>query len=137
MFGDVAFAQAPFASLGGNTFGGSVSETASVSDASTALFVAGRAVNEAVSSVAEQSVIATLLATNAEAASALDAPDTLNNIFNADIAAFASGVDNYAGTADYTVTQDEAASGLDAQSAQASYLVSISEAVRALATEPA
>ena len=101
MFGDVAFAQAPFASLGGNTFSVSVSESSSVVDSIDTLFTAGGLIDENVLATTSQSVLTSFVATNAETASAGDVFDTLNNTFNVTIPETAIGVDTLVGQVDF------------------------------------
>ena len=85
MFGDVTFAQAPFASQGGSTFAVAISETGSGVDAINALFTAGGLIDENISALDSVSVQSDFVAVNAETASGVDSVDTLNNIFNVDI----------------------------------------------------
>jgi hypothetical protein len=53
VFGDVAFAQAPFAALGGATLLSSVAETATASDSITQETRAGSLIQESLSALAE------------------------------------------------------------------------------------
>jgi hypothetical protein len=95
MFGDVTFAQAPFASQGGNTFAVAISETGSGVDAINAIFTAGGLMLESASGIDSVSVRSNFVATNAETASGVDSINTLNNIFNVAIPEAASGVDAF------------------------------------------
>ncbi len=71
MFGDVTFAQAPFASLGGNTFVATQGEAATASDSFEApSVVRGKRIDEAAAGQDTGSVIATMVATQAETATA-------------------------------------------------------------------
>jgi len=75
MFGDVTFAQAPFASQGGNTFAVAISETGSGVDAVDAIFTAGGLIDENVSALDSQSVLATFVGLNEEFAFGIDIVD--------------------------------------------------------------
>jgi len=81
MFGDVAFAQAPFASQGGSTFAVAISETGAGIDAVDAIFTAGGLISETASALASQSALATFVGLTVEAASGVDSVDTINNTF--------------------------------------------------------
>lgn len=130
MLGDVAFAQAPFASQGGNTFSASVSETGSISDSLAApIVIYGGTVSEAISALAAQSGIATLVAANSESASGSDVFNTLNNIFNValfDIAT-ASGIENFSVQIDYSALILEVVIPTDTSLAQANLLATVAE----------
>ena len=93
MFGDVTFAQAPFASQGGSTFAVAISETGSGVDVVNALFTAGGLILESASSTDLVSVQSDFVATNAETASGVDSINTLNNTFNVSLPEAASGLD--------------------------------------------
>lgn len=130
MLGDVAFAQAPFASQGGNTFSASVSETGSI-DSSTAVssYIAFGAADESVSALAAQSVLATFVAASSESASGSDVFNTLNNIFNValfDIAT-ASGIENFSVQIDYSALILEVVIPTDTSLAQANLLTTVAE----------
>jgi hypothetical protein len=129
MLGDVAFAQAPFASQGGNTFNSSVSETGSI-DSSTAVssYIAFGAANESASALAAQSVLATFVATNSESASGGGAFDTLNNIFNVALLDGASGVDTTSVQVDFAAVVAEAATAIDALLTQTNFVATLAEA---------
>ena len=86
MFGDVTFAQAPFASLGGNTFSVSASETATAADSFAISSIAySGAVAETSSGQDAQSVSATFVATQAETATASNVQTVIVSV-NASIA---------------------------------------------------
>jgi len=101
VFGDVAFAQAPFAALGGATFSKAVSETASAEAQSSFVFKAGSLMQEFVSGIEAQTAVGTMVATASEAASGLDAVSSDNNVFNATQLAYASGVDAVTAQGDF------------------------------------
>jgi len=92
MLGDVAFAQAPFASQGGNTFNVAVSETgssASTPDIGSVIF--GGFITEGISALDSLSALATFVGINNESASGAAVFDTLNNTFNVLFSSAASG----------------------------------------------
>jgi len=71
VFGDVTFAQAPFASLGGNTFAVSATEAATATeDTAVSSTIRGGLMDEFSAAQETQSVIATMVATQAETSSA-------------------------------------------------------------------
>jgi uncharacterized protein YlxP (DUF503 family) len=129
MLGDVAFAQAPFASQGGNTFNVAVSETGSI-DSFTAIssYIAFGAANESASALAVQSTVTTFVATNSESASGSAVFNTLNNIFNVALLDGASGIDGISVQTDFAATVAEAVSAVDALLTQTNFVAAIAEA---------
>ena len=92
MLGDVAFAQAPFASQGGNTFNVAVSETGSIAstpDIGSVIF--GGFITEGASALASFSGPVVFSGINSESASGAAVFDTLNNTFNVLFSSAASG----------------------------------------------
>ena len=119
MLGDVAFAQAPFASQGGNTFNSAVSETGSIdSFNAVASYIAFGASDEAASALDSLSVLATFVADSSEAASGSDVFDTINNTFNVALVDGASGLDGITVQSDFVTAIAEAASALDTSISQ-------------------
>jgi hypothetical protein len=135
MLGDVAFAQAPFASQGGNTFNVAVSETSSIASSPDAIFTAGGLILEAASALAEQSVLTTFVGNNSESASGADVFNTLNNIFSVVLTDGASGVDTTSVQSNFVATVVENASAVAAFLSQANFSAAIAEAASADATQ--
>lgn len=131
MFGDVAFAQVPFASIAGKTYGVSISETGSVDSTVDSLFVAGGLIDENISALDSNSVVASFIAVNSEAASANDAVNTINNTFYVSIPETASAVDSLSSLGVYAGSVSESASGIDAYTTAAAFVASIAEAASA------
>jgi len=132
MLGDVAFAQAPFASQGGNTFNVAVSEAGSI-DSFNAIssYIAFGASDEAASALDSLSVLTTFAAINSEAASGADVFDTLNNTFNVVLVDGASGVDATSVQVDFAGIIAEAASAVDELFNQANFIAAVAEATSA------
>lgn len=128
MFGDVAFAQAPFASLGGNTYDVSVTEAGSGAEHSDSIFFAGGAILEAAQAHADAAVQANFLVAQAEFAVAFGAADTINNIFNAAVEDYASASEETTATAAIVVTVQEAVFAAEEHQAVADFVASIAEA---------
>ena len=129
MLGDVAFAQAPFASQGGSTFSASVSETGAIDSFTTvSSYIAFGASDEAASAVDTQSVLATFVADNSETASGADVFDTLNNIFNGLLSDGASGLDEITVQVDFVSAVAEAASAVDEFFSQTDFVAIVAEA---------
>ena len=128
MFGDVTFAQAPFAALGGNTFAVSTSEAAAATALTDVPSVSrGGNVDEAVAGQETQSVIATMVATQAETATAASVQSV--------IAAMLAGILEQAGVTDaqaaigtFLAAQAESTAGTATQSAGAVFSVAQAEA---------
>jgi hypothetical protein len=132
MLGDVAFAQAPFASQGGNTFNVAVSESGSIVDALSApIVIYGGTVSEAISALENFSVFATFVGQNSEAASGSDVFDTLNNTFNVVLSDGASGIDAILAQVDFVASIAEAASVVDELFSQADFVAAVAEAASA------
>lgn len=135
MLGDVAFAQAPFASQGGNTFNTAVSEAGSIdSFNAVSSYIAFGASDEAAAALDSLSVLTTFVGENSEAASGADVFDTLNNIFNVVLVDGASGVDNTSAQADFVAIVAEAAAAIDALLSQANFVAAVAEAASATDT---
>ena len=132
MLGDVAFAQAPFASQGGNTLSSSVFESGSI-DSSTAVssYIAEAALSDAVSALDSLSVLATFVAENSETASSADVFDTLNNTFNVLLSDGASGVDAISAQVDFAGIVAEAVSAAAELFSQAAFVTAVAEAASA------
>ena len=135
MFGDVAFAQAPFASLGGNTYALSVSESA-VADAVTDVITSrGGLISE--SSVAT-AVFANsgnfFQATVATSAVATDAQTAAIAVL-ASLAENATGSDEYSNAAEMYAGVAESSAATASFSATKTVLAAISELVAALAVQ--
>ena len=132
MLGDVAFAQAPFASQGGNTFNASVSETGAIDSFTTvSSYIAFAVLDEAASALDSQSVLATFVADNSEAASGADVFDTLNNIFNVLLSDGASGLDEITVQVDFVSTVAETASAVDEFLSQTNFVAAVAETASA------
>jgi len=132
VFGDVTFAQAPFAALGGNTYSFAVSESAvalASMDAETTL--GGVAEEAAAATDTVFNANNTLLATNSETVTA-----TSTQVARADVLALIAEL--VAGTATHTARTDvlaalsESAAGTASFSVSASVLAAISELATAL-----
>ena len=116
MFGDVTFAQAPFASLGGNTFSVSASETATAD----ALFAVSSiaysgTVSEATTGQETQSVIATMGAMQAETAAVTDVQSVIANML-ASMLEQTGATDAQAAIGTFLAARSESATATDAQS---------------------
>ena len=112
MFGDVTFAQAPFAALGGATVLSSVSEAATAAD-----------------SVSQESRAGALIL---ESIAASEAFVSLNNIMTAVRAELATATDTTAtAPSNFLATQAETATGTDTQTAIGTMLASISDSATA------
>jgi hypothetical protein len=135
MLGDVAFAQAPFASQGGNTFSSSVSEAGSIdSFNAVASYIAFGASDEAASALDSLSVLATFVADSSEAASGSDVFDTINNTFNVALVDGASGVDATSVQVDFAGVVAEAVAAIDALLSQTDFVAAVAEAASATDT---
>ena len=127
MFGDVTFAQSPFASLGGATYGVDVSETAVANNAQSVEVIYGGQSLEAAVALATQTAIANMFAARAESATATDTFDTLNNIFNVSRAESATASDTRSAAVTFLGAIVEAATGADAYISQADFAAAIEE----------
>jgi hypothetical protein len=132
MFGDVAFAQAPFASLGGNTFAVSVSETGSVVESSDQIFTAGGLINESALAVATQTVITSFVAASNETVSSAAVFNTLNNNFSVALSDGVSTGDQYASQVTFVGSRSETASSAAAFAGQSDLVGSVSETASAV-----
>ena len=152
MFGDVTFAQTPFAALGGATFGSAVSETAAVEAESNFIYISGGLMQEAASvleaqsssnntltssmaeasaALATQAVIANMFSAQAETASGLDTPNFAASTLNASQAEFASALDSPSAIATLLAFAEEAASALDIPNGGRLYVMAIEEGASA------
>ena len=127
MFGDVTFAQAPFAALGGNTFSAALSESATGSEHQDGETTKGGFQDESSAASALQTVLANMRASQAEAATGSDSVFNAANILNAVAAEFASGTAAQTNTANMLASQSEAAQGDDLPSATAVLYAALSE----------
>lgn len=76
MFGITAFAQAPFAALGGNVYNQALSESVAPADSVVSVLVHAPAISESIAVVDTQSVTQGLAAAISESASPSDTPST-------------------------------------------------------------
>ena len=149
MFGDVAFAQAPFAALGGRTFasalsesatgvdavsqesllGGNINEAGAVSDLFASLNNIMTAVNaETATATASQNFAAsTLVATQAETATGTDTPAAAPSTFNAALSESATATDAQSAIANMLAAIAETATGSDTNAGGLLVLVSVSD----------
>ena len=127
MFGDVTFAQAPFAALGGNTFAVSTADTATASVVFAAPSVSrGGRMDEASTGQETQSVIATMVATQVETAAAADVQSVIAPmVANALEQAGATDAQSAIGT--FLASQAESSAATDVQSAIGTFLAAQSE----------
>lgn len=132
MFGDVTFAQAPFAALGGNTYSFAVSESAvalSVLSAETAL---GGLLEESAAGVSTVSNFGNFFqASSSETATATDAQTAAIAVLAA-LAEQANASEAYTTVASVFATQAETATAADSSTRIATYLVALSELATAL-----
>jgi len=129
VFGDVAFAQAPFASQGGATLFSSVAESATGSDAYVQTFQAGALVQESVTATdvaANSNNI--LVAARAESAEATDSTNFAASILVASYYDGVSAEEEYSTAgSNYLVTVQEEATSSDEPSASAVLYAAIEE----------
>ena len=130
MFGDVTFAQAPFASLGGNSYFRTVEEAAAASATQTVDSVRGGLILETATGTAAQfSSGNSMLATVAETATAT-AAQTVIGALSAAIAELATGADTTSfGPSSLSASIAESATGTDLPSASSAVLAAIAEAI--------
>ncbi len=127
MFGDVTFAQAPFASLGGNTFAVSQSETTNALDLlGTPTVIKGGLQDEFTTGQESASVIATMIAALSESATASEVQSVIATMV-ATQAELATALDTLTNTANMLVSQSESVTGTDAVSAIGTMLVALAE----------
>ena len=147
MFGDVAFAQAPFAALGGRTLASAVDENAAGTEVVDSLSALGGLIDETatvfeseysasntltalmaetVAASAAQTVIARMLASQAEGAQATNT-QTANYNGHAALAESAQGTDAYAGNAELYAAITELASALDEVNGGRGFFVDVAE----------
>lgn len=128
MFGDVTFAQAPFAALGGATLAASLDESASVAAIVTAESNFGGSITEqatAISAVLNSNN--TLTATQAETVVGAATPNfAASTLFAAQVEA-STASDTNSAAATLFAAQAEAATASDTQSAIATLLAAITE----------
>jgi len=129
VFGDVAFAQAPFAAQGGATLFSSIAETATGSDSSTQIFRAGALVQELAAATASVINFNIGVVSRAEAATATDSTNFAASNFVADYYEGVSALDtsSTAGS-NYLVTVVETVTATDASSAIATLYAAVAEA---------
>lgn len=129
MFGDVAFAQAPFAALGGATLSSSVAESVTGADSVSQETLAGGIVQEAVSALATFLDLNNILtATAAESSTATASTNFAASTLLASQAESATGSDTVAKVAsNYLAAQAESVTATDAPSAIATLLAAIEE----------
>jgi hypothetical protein len=132
MLGDVAFAQAPFASQGGNTFNAAISETGSIASAIVNTYIGVATNAESVSALDAQSVLVAFASAISEAASGGGVFDTKNNIFNVLLVDGASGADATSVQVNFAGLIQEAASTAEILTSQADFVAAVLEAVSAV-----
>ena len=130
MFGDVTFAQAPFAALGGATVLSSVSEAATAADSVEQETRAGAVVQEFIAASATfVSLNNIMTAVRAETATATDVVAAAPSNFLASQAETATGTDTPAAApSNFLASQVESATATDAPTATAILLAAITEA---------
>jgi hypothetical protein len=157
VFGDVTFAQAPFASLGGNTFavsateaatatavtevpnlvrGGIMAEASAVQDSFVSQAVMRPTQEEFASAANTQSVIANMLASALEQAGATDAQTAIGT-FLASRAESASAADAQTAVGTFLAAQAETATGDDDMTRGLLVSVAIAESATGTATQVA
>ena len=129
MFGDVTFAQAPFAALGGRTFASALSESATAdSSVSQESQLGGRVDEDAAASAVFVSLNNIMTAARAETATATDSTNFAASTLTATQAETATGTDTTAFAAStLNASLSESATASDAQSAIATMLAAIAE----------
>ena len=129
MFGDVAFAQAPFAALGGATLLASVDEAATAADSVSQESRAGALIQEFLSATATVASLNNIMtAARLESATASDTVATAPSNFVATQAESATGTDTVAKAAsNYLASLSESATATDLPSATANLLAAIEE----------
>jgi hypothetical protein len=128
VFGDVTFAQAPFASLGGNTFAVFATETATAAaDTAVPSIIRGGVVDEAVTGQEAQFVIATMLATQAETASAANTQSVIATMV-ASALEQAGATDTQTAIGTFLASRAESALAADAQSVIGTFAAAQAEA---------
>lgn len=127
MFGDVTFAQTPFASLGGNSFSAAVDEAATGSEHQEQVTTKGGNQDESSAAVALQTVLANMLASQAEAATGSDSAFNAANVLKAVAAEVVAAAASQTNIANMLASQAEMAQGEDLPSATAVLYASRSE----------
>ena len=128
VFGDVTFAQAPFASLGGNTFAATQPEAASVaSSVEVPSVVRGGIMSETATGQDTRSVIATMLATQAETSAASEVQSVIANML-ASMLEQGTATDAQTAIGTFLASQAESTSATAAQTASSNVLAALSEA---------
>jgi len=129
VFGDVTFAQAPFAALGGATVLSSLSEAATAAEFVSQETRAGSLIQETVTAAdTVASLNNTLRAARAETATGTDTTNFAASNFVATQAETATGTDAYSTAgSNYLATVAETVTGTDAPSAIANLLAAIAE----------
>jgi hypothetical protein len=128
VFGDVAFAQAPFAALGGATLLSSVDEAATAADSVAQETRAGALIQEAAAALATfVSLNNIMVAARAESATVTDVVATAPSNFLATQAETATGTDTQTAIGAMLASISELATATDAPSAIANLLAAIAE----------
>jgi len=128
VFGDVAFAQAPFAALGGATVLSSVSEAATAADSVAQETRAGALIQEAIAAAETfVSLNNIMTAVRAELATATDTAATAPSNFLATQAETATGTDTQTVIGTMRASISELATATDTSSAIANLLAAIAE----------
>ena len=128
MFGDVAFAQAPFAALGGATVLSSVDEAATAADSVAQETRAGALIQEFLAATATfVSLNNIMVAARAESATATDVVATAPSNFLATQAETATGTDTQSAIGTMLASISESATATDTSSAIANLLAAIAE----------
>jgi hypothetical protein len=155
VFGDVTFAQAPFASLGGNTFavaqselavagssfdspgvarGGRMDEVIAGQDAQVAVTTLRPTQDESAAASSAQSVIANMLA-NMQEQAATTAAQTVIGTFLASQAESSAATDAQIAVGTFLAAQDETATGADSANRGLLVFVAIAESATGTATQ--
>lgn len=129
MFGDVTFAQTPFAALSGNTFFAVVLEAATADEHQEGASFKGGNQEESSSTSHTQTVLGTFVASQAEQATATDTVANAANILNAVASEGAAALAALTNTANMLASQAENTSALAAPSATAVLYAALAEQV--------
>ncbi len=128
MFGDVTFAQAPFASLGGNTFAVSATEAATATEATAVPSLVRGGIISETSTVQDAFVSQAIMRpTQAETASASSVQSVIANMV-ASALGQAGATDTQTAIGTFLAAQAESTTGTAAQTAVGTFLASQAEA---------
>mgnify|MGYP003345213628 CR=1 FL=1 len=127
MFGDVTFAQSPFASLGGATYGVAVSEAATAASTQSVITSFAGARAELATATATQTALANMYASRNEMVLAESTFDTLNNVFNVARAESATATDTNSAAATIIAAISEAAAGSETYVSRADFVALVEE----------